>query len=981
MTPKLLTPMIAAAMGLTLHAGINSGAPVGYLDRGEAFYSIGYYTAAIDQLNHYALTADADLNADYEEAMAAVKSRSPHALQLLENLLKKYPTAPDRAYLHAAMGNVCLDSEEWRRAYDFYSLIGDNSLDPRSDAQLHLHKAVAAIHLNYLSEAAALLATIGPRSPYAEQATFYQGYICYATKDYNRARSLLESVRGDRMPMAMAPFYLCQIGYIEGDASATKSEARRFMQMPDIPAEYRAEAARMLGETLYNEGDRAGAIPYLRQYVSEAAAPQPAPLYILGMSLYDEGRYEEALAALKSPASAGGAMGQSALLTSGQACYALGEIQTAMVWLDRAVKADADPRLTEEAMYNYVVVKTQGGRLPFANTATLCEEFLDRFPGSKYASDIAVYMADGYMTDNNYDAALAGINRVKNPSQPLLRAKLATLYALGARDLRTGRIASASEYLGQALRLKEYDAAIASECDLLYGDCLYHQGKYSDAAARYAAYLKGSKPANASLARYDLGYAYFSQGKYPQAATEFSTYLKQPGNTSRTLQADAANRLGDCLYYQGKLSAALECYDRAARLNPSSADYPLYQQAMVLGYQGKAAEKRAALTRLKQEYPTSPLLADAMLEQAASERQEGRINDAIATYRQLANDYPASAQGRRALYLLSSLQSANGNVDDAFASYKELIKRHSPSAEATAAAESFKELAVQEGRLEEYLSFISTVANAPTLTNDEVDDLTYRSARTPRQLEQYLEKYPTGSHAAEALITLVRDAAKRSNGEKVIQIANRLVTDFPGSTYAAEAWQQKADAEMSAGMTEEALLSYRNLEERSSSAATLTAARKGQIYAAAQLGMDEDVIRLADLLLASASGNSGESSDISLMKAMALHSAGRSAEAADIWSELARNPKELSGAKSAFYLGEYYFDKGDMDNAARTAERLISSNTPHSYWLARGYILTSDIHRAKGETFEADEYLKVLRENYPGTEPDIFNMIDQRLNK
>ncbi len=981
MRPKILTTIIAAAMGLSLHAGINSGEARGYLDRGEAFYSIGYYTAAIDQLSHYALTADAGMKTDCDEAMAAVRSWSPQALPLLERLLREYPSAPDRAYIYAAMGNICLDSGEWQRAYGYYSLIGDRALDPASDTQLRLHKAIAAIHLNYLSEAAGLLSGIDRNGHCGEEVAFYQGYISYATKDYSRARQLLESVSGEEMPMAMAPFYLCQISYIEGDAAATQSEARRFLRMTDIPEEYRAEAARMLGETLYNDGQRSEAIPYLEQYVSSAADPQPAPLYILGMSLYDEGRYEEAVTALRSPAGCAGEMGQSAMLTTGQACYALGELQTAMVWLDRAVKADADPRLTEEAMYNYVVVKTEGGRLPFANSAGLCEEFLQRFPESKYASAVAVYMAQGYMTDNNYDAALEGINRVKNPSPALLKAKLATLYALAGRDLRTGRLTSAADYLTEAMTLKEYDPEIARECLLLYGDCLYRQGKYADAAARYTAYLKGTKTANTPLALYDLGYACFSQGKYAKAASEFEAYLKQPGNTSRTLQADGANRLADCLYYQGKLSAALDGYDRAARLNPSAADYPLYQRAMVLGYQGKAAEKRAALTRLKSEYPTSPLLADAMLEQAASERQEGRIQDAIATYRQLVHDYPASAQGRRALYLLSSLQAAGGNVDDAFASYRELLTRHSPSAEATAAAESFKELAVQEGRLDEYLSFISTVANAPALSSDEVDDLTYRSARTPRQLEQYLEKYPSGSHAAEALITLVRDASKRANGERVISLTTRLVSEFPGSTYAAEAWQLKADAEMEAGMPAEALGSYRSLEERSSSAATLTAARKGQLIAASQLGMDEEVIRLADLLLASASGNSGENSEINLMKAMSLHSAGRSDEAADIWSELARNPKELAGAKSAFYLGEYYFESGDLENARRTADRLIESNTPHSYWLARGYILTSDIHRAKGETFEADEYLKVLRENYPGTEPDIFNMIDQRLTK
>ncbi len=76
-----------------------------------------------------------------------------------------------------------------------------------------------------------------------------------------------------------------------------------------------------------------------------------------------------------------------------------------------------------------------------------------------------------------------------------------------------------------------------------------------------------------------------------------------------------------------------------------------------------------------------------------------------------------------------------------------------------------------------------------------------------------------------------------------------------------------------------------------------------------------------------------------------------------------------------------YLDAGKLKNAAQVAEKFVASSTPHSYWLARGFILLSDINRAQGKTFEADEYLSALRQNYPGDEEDIFMMIDSRLNK
>ena len=55
--------------------------------------------------------------------------------------------------------------------------------------------------------------------------------------------------------------------------------------------------------------------------------------------------------------------------------------------------------------------------------------------------------------------------------------------------------------------------------------------------------------------------------------------------------------------------------------------------------------------------------------------------------------------------------------------------------------------------------------------------------------------------------------------------------------------------------------------------------------------------------------------------------------------------------------------------------------SPHEYWLARGFIALADVYHEKKKDYLAIEYLKSLRDNYPGRELDIHDMIESRLEK
>ena len=74
------------------------------------------------------------------------------------------------------------------------------------------------------------------------------------------------------------------------------------------------------------------------------------------------------------------------------------------------------------------------------------------------------------------------------------------------------------------------------------------------------------------------------------------------------------------------------------------------------------------------------------------------------------------------------------------------------------------------------------------------------------------------------------------------------------------------------------------------------------------------------------------------------------------------------------------FEEKSYDFCEDEINDFIEMSTPHTYWMARSFILLSDLYYTQGKTMEAKQYLLSLQNNYDGDD-DIAGMIDERLKK
>lgn len=988
--------IIAAALATSIAASaqVNSPSADGYRDRGVNMYSDHNYIGCIDQMQHLKeLSGQSQLveDADYYIALASTHLKRVDSPALLKYFLWKYPTSVRCLEIKLTLAEMALDAGEYKSALSQLNGIDPDRLDALQSERLRYAKAVALLKCGNLNEAAPMFQSLTSTRRFGNDAKFYTGYIAYANGDMSRAKTLLSAVDTSHMPARMADYYLAQIAFADRDFSRALSLARKLTSSKtDVGAEYAAEAMRIAGESQYNLGNDSEAVATLKKYVSMTDSPLPSALYILGIEAYRSADYDKAIEYLAQPATLDSAMGQSSLLTLGEALIAKGEYSRAMIPLDRAYRMDFDPEIKETALYNYAVASTEGGRVPFGSTVSTFEEFLRNFPSSPYADSIREYLVKGYITDNNLPAALASINAVANPSDRILKAKQIVLYTLGTREYASGALNQAEAHLTEAISLARHDESIAAEANLWLGDVEYAKTDYAKAEKAYLAALKSKSlaEANKPLATYNLGYTYFNMADYPKATERFSQFVTAPGQSSKTMVADAYSRIADAQFVNSQFAKAADTYAKAYELSHDTGDYPLYQLAITKGLTSNLKGKTADMLSLISKYPDSPLVPQALLETGLTYDQLRMPDKTIETYSQLAARYPATQQGRQAQLLMALAYINNGDTPQAIDTYKKLITSSATSEEATQAVESLKTLLAEQGKISEFTKFMSTVPTARQVDINDLEATAFAAAErqyldngTTARLTEYIEQFPSGANLPQALAYAMKANYNAGNNRMAMAYASRLINDFPDNAATPQALLTMAETQVALGKGEEALESYVALREKASTPQLVNSALLGVMHTARDLDKNDMALEAAETLMKSSTPTAAQRSDATFTRGLVLSRTGRGAEAIEQWSEISSDLNDINGTKAAFYIAQQQFDDKKLDEARRSTEALIDSDTPHIYWLARAFILLSDIHRASGNDFEAEEYLKSLRENYPGTESDIINLIDQRLNK
>lgn len=980
----------------SLYIAAQTTASSSLFERGKELFDQGHFASASRVLKEFAqqerMIPYYKEETDYMLACSAYELKEPDRLELLRHFLERYPHSPRINRVYALMGSACFFEKEYVEAIALFGRCRFTLLSEEERDASAFRLGCSYLETGNLDEASVWFRTLEEISPaYRADAVYRLSYIDYLQGRYEASLPGFLSLQDNPAYAETVPYYIAEIYLLKKNFDKSEIVAQNYLSaypgnshVPDMQ--------RILGESEFGLGHYSKAIGPLEDYVQSTPSPRRSVLYKLGMSYYYTNVFSQAAVLLERTTGINDALAQHAWLHMGLAYLQLKDKAKARMAFSRAASSDYDAGVKEQALYDYALCIHETAYSPFDESVSVFERFLNEFPRSAYREKVSEYLVEVYLNTRSYEAALKSIGKIADPAPRILQAKQKILFRLGTQAFADSRFGEAAGYLNRSLELSRYDRQTKAEACYWLGETDYRLNRYADANRNFQLYLEYTSDKTSpvyAMALYNLGYTAFKQKSYSTALSWFQKYVRSPQTGRPEMLADAFNRIGDCYFHDRNFKDASHYYLKSIETDASMGDYSLFQAALVGGLQKDYSGKTALLDQLLSRYPRSPYAGEALYEKGRAYVQLEENARAIETFGKLLAGYPESPAARKGANEIGLLYYQNEDYSRAIEAYKKVMISYPGSEEAQLAQRDLKSIYLDLNKIDEYADFLSKIPGNYRFDDNERDSLTYVAAekvymRGDRDaaragFERYLQLFPQGTFSTQAHYYLGQADYRAGSYADALKHLEK-VTGLPDTKFAEDALAMSAEIRYGMKNYKEAFELYKRLKEKTSSAGKRQSAMAGMLRSARMAEDVPETVRAASELLDDPKLSPELENEARYDRSKAWFSQGKPENALPDLKELSRDTRTAYGAEAAYLLAQYYFDSGQTALAEKEVLDYIDKSTPHAYWLARSFLLLSDIYLKMGRKSDARQYLISLQENYRASD-DIAGRIDSRLKK
>ena len=923
-------------------------------------------------------------NAQYFTALCSMELGQPDAESLLMRFINDNPDNPKTPYANFRMARYHHNDKRYKKAIERFEMVSPRELDANQATEYHflLGHSYFMEHDNIKARASFFQIKDGD-SKYAAPANYYYSHINYIDKNYETALQGFLQLRTDETFSGIAPYYIAQIYFMQQKYEQVIEYAPNLLD--SVSTRRKDEVTRVVGESYYRLGCYKEAIPYLAEYV-KSKSPSVEDNYQLGFAYYQMGDCANAIRYFERASNSASSLGQNALCHLGDCYIKTGEKQKARLAFSTATQMNYDPDAQENAHFNFAVLSYELMMSPFNEAIRSFNEFIMKYPYSEKVDAAYNYLVVAYTTTRNYRLALESIEKIKVRDDKIKSAHQRVAFFRGLELFNDLNFSEAIEMFDNSLENARYDNRIAARCNYWKAESYYREDRHRESYNLYRRFL--SMPGAAQTeeyhqANYGLGYAAFSQQNYADALGWFQKYVSAMKDAATRTVADSYNRIGDCQFMQHAYWPALDSYDKAWKYNLSTPDYACFQMGFTYGLVDRHEREIETLTQLLNSYKNSSYIDDALFEIGRSQITLGRNELAINSFKKLIADHPNSGYLSKTLLQLGMIYYNMNRGSEALQYYKKVVTDYPSSPDARNALTGIKNVYVDMNDADGYIAYAGSLGSMGNVSISEQDSLTYKVAENmymanncqgaSTNLNNYLERFPQGNFKINATFYLADCRLRSGNHEEAMKGFEYVIAQ-PRNMFTEHALMSASAIYFNQEKYEESLKTYQKLETDAGIAGNIRDARMGIMRCQYRLKNYREAIDAAKKVLDNKDLSAENLRETQFIMAQSYRKERDLTAALTEYRKVATEVSSVEGAESKYFIIDILMQQNKLKEAEDEVFDFAAKNTPHQYWMAKSFILLSDIYIARDDEFQAIHTLQSVIDNYESKDDGIIEL-------
>ena len=943
---------------------MNLHAQDGLFSEAKSLYDKGKYSASQSILNQLINSSDYNAEILFLNASCSKELFADDALELYKKLNDLFPFNNfkdqsnidiahiyyrEKVYSKAAESFLKLkyltNEMEFKLAYSYFNI------DSIESAQFYFSKIMIS------------------GSKYASTSRYYYAHTNFKKGLYNSALHSFQKLLKDENFISIVPYYITQIYFFQKNYKKLIVFAKPFLK--EVNLSRRAELNRLLAEAYFQLNDFSNAIVHFELFLKDKKENNLFEHLLLGYSYFQVSNYENAISNLEKITYANDSILQYSSYYLAISYLKQENFNYALQAFKKAASFDFNIEIREDAFYNYAKLSYQLD-LPFENTFDVLSTYLKEFDNSNNKKEIEFLMVKILQSSSKYFEAYSSLIEINSPSYEQKKALQQTAYFLAIKEFNQKNFKNAVSYFNVVIKYPISETYLLL-ANFWISDCYYHLNEFEKAIEGFSQLSLGEDLSDYDdLRKYKLAYAYFKNLNYVRAVKWFRSFEKVANDSIKI--NDTYLRIADSYFMNSDFVLSEKYYKKAIDINVFDVDYASYQYAISLGLVGKKQQKLKVLKEIIKSFKNSSYYDNSLYHLAKYYKNNSNYDDANMYYDDLIsvsadNDLIADAYLSKGIIYLNT-NKAQLAIDQ----FSFVINEFQNTIYFKEALSGLQSAYTSLAEIEKYLSIIEQLPEI-SISRSEQDSLTYNTAFikfseldykvAKNSFEKYIKTFESGLFLNDALyynaissLVLGDTASAVFNYQKLTQSSSNL---------------HKEDAFIFLARRSYSLRDFKNsnnyyieLEDLASSNSV-----KREVIIRLMNGNEFLNSKIA-LVYANKVTTLSKVDDWLLSKALVIiarneFQSGNYAKSKLTFEKVSSLSDYDEGAEAKYFLAYLEY----LDENLVLSERIIfelSDNYSNDFFIAKAFILLSDIYVLKNNLFQAKATLESIIENHKNEE-------------